>query len=212
MTKKDIFTLIKNKASGVYDEKSKEWIWDKVSWYQSPETGFYYSNRQIPSNYFKKHFWKGHVDKKNRNIAGIILLRKPKIGNQKENYEVLLVQCYNNKFGFPKGKCDENEEYKDAAMREFKEETGTELTISNNAHQIKLVHRPNKRIIFYVMFVNSDFEINTFPLADVEITAFGWIKLKDLHLLELSNLTKKTVECLEKYFRQETKNIELKSY
>lgn len=193
-------------ASGNFNELTSQWEWDPVEW-KKHDTFFkgYKSNRHIPGEYFKYDYWvPPGTKRKKRNVAGCILLRPSKhlvtpcSLHSLNDYEVLMVQCYNNKFGFPKGKCNDGESFIDAAMREFKEETGTDIQLNTNQDCYTITFKEyNKEVVFYVKFVPLDFEINSFPIADVEITAFGWVKLSDIYQLKLADLTKKLVRKLK---------------
>lgn len=188
-------------ASGTFNKETREWEWDPVEWKR--QGSFYVSNRHIPGEYFNYDYWvPPGTRRKKRNVAGCIILRPPKHSQNAihglNDYEVLVVQCYNNKFGFPKGKCNDGETFIDAAMREFKEETGTDIKLSKNDKLYTITFKEyNKEIVFYVKIVPSDFEITSFPIADVEITAFGWVKLSEVHKLKLADLTKKLVRKLK---------------
>lgn len=174
------------KATGKINEHTRQWEWEPVRW--EIVDGMYHSNREIPSHFWKEKRWRRKHYRGPRNIAGIILLRQS--SEYVSEYEVFIVQCYHNKFGFPKGKCHQNESYYDAAIREFKEETGTCLQIKNHSYKISYSEK-GKNVVFYVVTVPKTFEINTFPLSDVEITAFGWVKLKNIQKVNLSNVSKK---------------------
>lgn len=186
--------MLQSKASGYINKETNQWEWEQVEW--KFKNGLYHSNREIPDEFWKENKWRKKGNHR-RNIAGVILLRPVK--NSKE-YEVLIVQCYNNKFGFPKGKCNINEPYYEAALREFKEETGTDLQSYAPQNYIKINQDRNRTVVFYIVVVPSEYDIKTKPLSDVEITAFGWVKLKDIHRIELSNLARKTIDYLSRKY------------
>jgi 8-oxo-dGTP pyrophosphatase MutT (NUDIX family) len=192
--------MFEYKASGIYDNLTDKWSWEPVEW--KKKGTIYYSNRDIPDRYWNPEKWKKYHNKY-RNIAGCIVLRP-----NKTSYDVLVVQSYNNKFGFPKGKCDQNETFLEAAMREFKEETGSEIEItSKNTYQITFKGKL-KQVTFYVIIVSPDYDIDTFPIADVEITAFGWIPLQDLTKLPLNDVSKRTLNFIKDYIKQIQNKIE----
>lgn len=172
-------------ATGKYDKVNNEFNWEPVTWRKDPRTGLFHSNRKYP-----KRFWRCRWDKKPKDIAGVILLKKSK--KDPSGYEIFIVQCYNDKWGFPKGKLNGNESFLEGAQREFYEESGTRLDLSDSLGTIKIVDNRHKRnIVFYLHIVKDDFRINSTPLADVEITAFGWLGFSRLEHFKLSNLAKK---------------------
>jgi 8-oxo-dGTP pyrophosphatase MutT (NUDIX family) len=179
------------KAKGYYDPVKNQWNWENVSWEFCEKNKLYKSNRGYPQSFWTKTTW----SPKRKHTAGVVLLKYTPDG-----YKVLIVQCYDNKFGFPKGTCNYNETFKDAAVRELQEEIGIRININDyNSVQIPIKHYSERKIVFYVVFVDDSFEITTFPskgLGDVEITAFGWVKLEDLCKFKTSHITKKTCESL----------------
>jgi hypothetical protein len=54
--------------------------------------------------------------------------------------------------------------------------------------------------IFYIMNVGSSFNIQTFPVDDVEITSFGWVKLRDIFQLKVSKSVKLAIKLYTKQF------------
>lgn len=197
-------TTQKIKATGWFNKESKQWEWENVKW-KTCNDGIFKSNRHYPNGYFWNHkkYKQHYAQKRFRNTSGVILLRPIQdkyIGSKDLNkYDVFVVQCYNFKFGFPKGTCNANESYINAAMREFKEETGTDIELlQENSFRLNMntkklnPHYHNKRTVFFLKFVPSNFDIHTFPEDDVEITAFGWINLNKLLQYDVSNLVKLT--------------------
>lgn len=197
------------KATGFYDQTEKKWYWQDVSWTKDENTGMYVSNRIYPDEFWNRKW----LSKKN-NTAGVILLKK-----HKDSFKILVVQCYHNKFGFPKGTCDSYETFEDAAKRELKEELGIildfDLKSIPNTHIIENKH-PNqnlkkirnsaqvRKVKFFVLMVPEDFEINSFPskgLGDVEITKFGWIDINKLNNYEISHLAKQTYNQLQEIIK-----------
>jgi len=172
--------------SGRFNENLKEWSWDPVTWKKNSNTGLLHSNREYP-----KKFWHYSWDKRPKDIAGVLLLRKT--DKDPTGHEVFVVQCYGDKFGFPKGKLNHKENPLDGAKREFLEESGTLIDLKAQK-ELKIQDiRFKRNIVFYVHIVNKDFEIETTPLADVEITAFGWIGISKIKNINLSNLAKRVI-------------------
>jgi len=198
----------KNSATGRYNPKKRIWEWDKVTWKFDPSKNIYYSNREYPNHFWNASNWRKSVKKKEQRngAAGIILLRR-----QNKGFEIFVVQCYKNKYGFPKGKRNYEETFFSAALREFKEETGTHLSFDQQLFErIEINSRykdddiPNKyitkKIVFYVLVVPEQYEIRTKPEADVEITSFGWVSLKKLpFIFRLSKVAQSVYPRIEEY-------------
>ena len=81
-------------------------------------------------------------------------------------------------FRISKGEKEEGETDKETCVREFKEETGSTITQDMLSDKLKIVTRVRDiKYTFYILQVDSDYDIKTFPEDDVEITMFGWKKL-----------------------------------
>ena len=173
-------------ASGFFDKKNEEWVWDPVDWKRN-FNGIYYSNRIIPDEFWNQNWKKGP----RRDSAGVILVRKTRRGP-----EFFLVQCYNNCFGFPKGKLEKGESFKDTAQREYFEETGSKINIEDSL-ELKIYKR-NNTLTFFVISVPEDYDITTKPLATHEITAFGWVNYQNLKRIKLSGMTKEIFNLYKK--------------
>jgi 8-oxo-dGTP pyrophosphatase MutT (NUDIX family) len=174
-------------ASGQYDTTTKTWTWDSVLW-QKTEKGIYQSNRIIPDLFFKQ---KWPIDKKRK--AGVILIRRNKIKGIPP--DIWLVECYlSGSFGFPKGTCEKFETFRQAAEREFYEETGTEIKIPDKCPCIT-IDRERSTAVFFIVYVSPEFDITTFPISDVEITKFGWVNLQQIYdqTFRLSRTTKNVI-------------------
>lgn len=163
-------------ASGVYNETTRVWKWDPVVWKHRNSSFFkgYISNRRYPPQFLKQK-WKDNKKWSKIPRAGVILIK----GNK-----TFLVQSYRDKFGFPKGGIEKNESIINAAMREFKEETGTDIELSSELPKIS-IKMYQKLYTLFVKNVPDDFEINTRPHDDVEITTYGWADLD--YLMDSSN-------------------------
>jgi len=170
------------KATGYYDDKRKEWIWDEVKWTKT-EDGLYQSNRQIPPQFFNQNW-----QKERKRSAGVVLIRPGHNGFP----DIWLVECYNSGcLGFPKGKCEKFESFRHAAEREFFEETGYKIVIPRDCPEIE-IYKEKTIMVFFIVEVPRNFEIKTFPITDVEITKFGWVNLKQIYnkSIRLSATTK----------------------
>lgn len=148
--------------------------------------GLKHSNRTIPGDYWKKY--KKTKKNETRYNCGIIL---------RKNKKLFIVQNYNNYYGFPKGSVkDSYESFKDCAIREFYEETGFLLDVDK--YKMKKLLLKNEKTsmtyIFFVITVPEEFDIQTFPLDDMEITAYGWVKYDNIHDLKISNITSRAIE------------------
>jgi 8-oxo-dGTP pyrophosphatase MutT (NUDIX family) len=167
-----------------------QWVWKNVNWVKC-DCGLWHSNRYIPRYYWKQY---QNVPKKtNRKKAGVIVVR---------NFsEVWITQSYHQCYGFPKGEKEPDESIEECAKREFYEETG------HNIDNIELdkcskvsVYILDVEYIFFILNVDSDFNIKTFPLDDVEITSCGWVKLRDIYTLKVSKSVKMSIKMYSKQF------------
>ena len=170
----------KVKASGtIVDGK---WKWEPVVW-ERCRKGVYHSNRDIPHE-----FWNKYNKKKKdvKNSAGILIWKSSDIGEKK----FFMVQSYGNFYGIPKGTVEDGETFFDGALREFYEETGTHLNINQKDCFEVRKHLGRDRTSIYIVKVPWYYDIKTFPLSDVEISSFGFIKKSDLKLYKLNSITK----------------------
>ena len=166
------------------------WVWEPVTWTKC-WCGLFHSNRHIPDK-----FWDRTWEKKKgpKLSAGIMLWKESSNGRRK----FFMVQSYGNLFGFPKGSLDPKEEYFDGALREFYEETGTNIKIDKKkCLEIRKVIGDN-RVSIFVIKVPKDFEIKTQPKADVEISAYGFIDEYSLRYYKTNRVTRDTIEIINK--------------
>ena len=167
-------------ASGEFNGNC--WTWDPVIWKRCSR-GIYYSNRSIPDKFWDRTW---ETSNSSKNSAGILIWKSNRNGEKK----FFLIQSYSNFYGIPKGKLNIGETFFDGAIREFYEETGTKLDISvNDCFETRKIIG-NKRTSIYTFRVEWDYEINTKPISDVEISSFGFVKSSDLKYFKLNKLTK----------------------
>lgn len=185
-------------ASGQFDIEAQKWVWEPVCWRKSND-GMWYSNRVIPEEYWKQP-WKKQIKKRS---AGVVMVRRTRYGSQ-----FWMVRSYFNCWGFPKGKVEGDETFKQAAAREFYEETGTRVNLENSL-EIG-IHHKNVTLVFYVVVVGENYDIYTNPVSDHEITGFGWIPLDNIQRYKLSGITKKIFESYTK--SPHTKNQKIKKF
>lgn len=166
------------------------WRWEPVTWTKC-WCGLFHSNRQIPDR-----FWDRTWEKKQgpKLTAGIMLWKELPNGRRK----FFMVQSYGNLFGFPKGSLEPGEEYFDAALREFYEETGTKLDIKKKETLETRKVIGDNRVSIFTIKVPNDFEIKTQPKADVEISAYGFIDEYSLRYYKINRVTRDTLEILNK--------------
>jgi ADP-ribose pyrophosphatase YjhB (NUDIX family) len=173
-------------ASGV--KTNGVWDWEKPRW-ENCDCGMCHSNRKIPSA-----FWKQDWDKRKggKNSAGFLLWKASDLGEVK----IFLVQSYGNFFGIPKGHLDPGETFFEGALREFQEETGKLLDVSEReCFEIRKTIG-NDRTSIYSVRVPWYFEIRTTPQSDVEISSFGFAAKKAISGFKLNKLTKDIFETM----------------
>lgn len=156
-----------------------KWVWGRTQWVKC-KCGLWHSNRLIPREFWDQPW---DIPSGNRTKAGIILIR--------DFRECWVTQCYNKCYGFPKGESGIKENTENTARREFLEETGMNLgNIDLSRCKTVRVYIENVEYVYYIIHVPKEFECNTFPRDDVEITSFGWVKWSMLKSLNLSRVVK----------------------
>lgn len=101
---------------------------------------------------------KGGVIVFNQSMTKILMVRN--------NYHPW-VQC--QKWGFPKGHCNEDEKYYECASREFKEETGFTINVTSDARFITI---NNSR--YYVYRMKNEIVNQAIPQDTNEINKVEW--------------------------------------
>ena len=117
--------------------------------------------------------------KKNCKKAGVIL-------HDITNNSILLIQSRGNLWGFPKGSSENNENFRDCAIRELFEETG----ISIKYNQLHVYYYVNTNVKYFYIKYNQ-FNINIKDHTDSnDATGIGWIKIDCLQTLVQNNTIK----------------------
>lgn len=166
-----------------------KWVWEPVVW-EKCSCGISHSNRSIPDSFWNQKWEK---PKNGKSSAGV-LLWKEYCGRKK----FLLVQSYGNLYGIPKGKIEDGESFFDGALREFYEETGTNLEIDyNDFFEVrKCIGRDRTSI--YIAKVPWNFNITSVPKSDVEISSFGFVDSNILGRYKINNFSKNILSKLQK--------------
>lgn len=106
--------------------------------------------------------------------CGIILIRK----NVPCNDFLIVYSKKSRKWGFPKGGVEKNETMKEAALREFYEETGYKFTFNI---PLSKVFQYLNNIYYIVTILNPEKELVETMIPDSEeILEKKWISTKDL--------------------------------
>jgi 8-oxo-dGTP pyrophosphatase MutT (NUDIX family) len=136
----------------------------------------YHSNRHIPETYWHRNWSPPNGKKK---TAGVIVIR---------NDNILLVQSYGDKYGFPKGSLDANESYLHAAERELFEETGMRIDLSNKRKIMD--ESKNKIVVFFVVDDGPEIVPENLPKHTHEITSIGYVPMKYMNNMSLNSMTR----------------------
>lgn len=115
-------------------------------------------------------------------------------------YVALIKGSYSGRWGFPKGNIDPGETPKQAAVREFKEETGVPILEPNLDYRLIVPGKTPK--ILYVSFVDKKFQMNP---EDSEISDSRWFKVDELS--QGSSFTG-DVRLLDRILRGQSRNDE----
>ena len=110
--------------------------------------------------------------------CGIILSYKKDF----ETFYLIVYSKKSRKWGFPKGGTDENESYKDAALREFYEETGYKFIYCKKMLK-KFQYRNNLYFILSISCPEKELIETEIPDSE-EILEKKWIAKQDLLQIE----------------------------
>jgi len=110
---------------------------------------------------------------------GVIPLR-----NNSDTWQIFLIRNINgNHWGFPKGKPQENESHRDAALRELKEETGllpvkflSEDPLVESYHVYRSHSEIQKKVYYYLVQVEGNVK-----LQEEEISDGKWFFFKEAY-------------------------------
>lgn len=125
-----------------------------------------------PSWYKSNDDWKDTYERKKIKKAGAFIY------DQNKN-KILLVQSRGQYWGPPKGSMNENEDIKECAKREVKEETGIDLDISifNKFYVVK-----SKALYYYVELDENEIQVQT-QIKDNDANGVGWFNVDCLENL-----------------------------
>lgn len=132
--------------------------------------------------------------------CGIIML------NNDLTKMLIIYQNESCKWGFPKGKMDDNEyisrEYFSCAKRELYEETGIILNC-NKYKKLGSIIIKNK--LFYIIMLQSKIQYSR-PLDTMEIGKIKWINIADLCSFINKNNCNITIKSIYDYMNQDNSN------
>ena len=171
-----------------------DWMWDKVDWSKCGVCGMFHSNRLIPDEYWTKNW---NIEPK-KNTAGVVLIKTVRINGINVD-KFWMVQSYHNSYGFPKGKVEKNESSKQAAEREFYEETGTTINLDKCMEMRQTTTKTDKVISFFIKRVPSTYNITTVPKSDHEITSFGWVNDYNLKYTKLNKVSQDIIDLMYRF-------------
>jgi 8-oxo-dGTP pyrophosphatase MutT (NUDIX family) len=153
------------------------WVWGKVNWIKCKRCSMYHSNRILPQDYLDGDWGVGVYTKTK---VGIVLVR---------NGYVFMTETYHTSIGFPKGEKEPNESIEACAEREFHEESGTKVKLSDYKHKKITLNIYNVTYIFYV--VQANIAIETRPMDTKEITSYGWFNARNIrNISNISNVSR----------------------
>lgn len=122
-----------------------------------------------------------------------------------KNDEVLLIkenkQFAVNKWNFPSGRIEQNEDILDAACREVKEETGFDVKLTGTTGIYNFISSSNHQVILFHFI--GEIIGSSLKIEEEEIIDSKWIKVSEMMNLDSNelrdaNVMKQIVDRLEK--------------
>ena len=192
MTVKFVHQIAENNATGFKDEETGEFVWEPVTWTKC-WCGMSHSNRITPDSFWDRE-WE---NPKIKRTAGVLLWKRNQ-NNGRIYY--FLVQSYGCLYGIPKGAIENNETTKESAIREFLEETGTDISeIFEVNKAVETRNSIGTKSVFSIFTIQVPwlFGIKTYPACDNEITSLGFVEKTKLKRFQLNRITKYIIERLK---------------
>lgn len=145
---------------------------------------YYVTHYEHPSWYGKSDDWKDPTEKMKIKKAGAFII-------DKKQGKILLVQSRGQYWGPPKGSLNENEDVKDAAVREVKEETG--LDLDKDSFQ-KFYIVKSKALYYYIELDEKNIKVQS-HVKDNDANGIGWFKIDCLEELIKENKVLINLHC-----------------
>lgn len=103
------------------------------------------------------------------------------------NNKILLIKSNRNEYGFPKGHVENNELYKETALRETKEETNLDVEIINGyRYKISYKSYGNDKDVYYYLAYPLSYDIKR---QVSEVSDIIWVDKNDvINYLKFDNL------------------------
>ena len=134
----------------------------------------------VPPPSFRGNYIERYSDRR----AGVVMIS--------DDNRFLVVQSYNNKWGFPKGRLEQGETRKECAIRELYEETGIQIPPESIKQTLPL----HKNSTYYLVQQYIEFDLS--KIADTtEITAIGWVCVDCLRHMDTNCHVKKILELFQ---------------
>lgn len=182
--------LVSNYKATGHKNLSGDYDWEPVTWTQC-WCGMKHSNRITPQS-----FWEREWEEKNYKRTAGVLLWKQNPDNGKIKY--FIIQSYGHLYGIPKGCIEDGESNQESAIREFYEETGTNITtLFSKVFEIRKYIGTKSMYSTFVIQVPWEMEIKTYPKCDNEITSFGFVDKENINKFRLNRITKETLKVFE---------------
>jgi len=177
-------SIISNK---IYTDLQKNNIIDKL---------FYQYHRSLFINW-SDEMWAEWRKTHNQTKAGVIIY-------DAKTSRILIIRSYYKKFGFPKGSIENDEDMKNAAIRELKEETGIILNTLHLKECINICNQSGNYFLcdFNTLDDNDKKKINQYTcifinefMDSFEVDTIIWIKLECLKKMLLLKKIDINIHC-----------------